>query len=229
MFLNDACDVEFDRRYRTERPIPAGAISAKEVWTWGTGWLIIGAAVLFLAGVVTGLLGLALALCIVAYDVLHKRLSYSPLLMGGCRFLLYLTAAASGTAGIGFRSVWSGAALAAYVVAITYLARRESAGGMLSYWPLLLLASPIIVAVSLQGSGEGPLLLGLIFSLWAIRSLRHSLWSRECNIGRTVAGLLAGIVFVDWLAAAGAPREFGFAFIGLFLLANFFQRFIPAT
>jgi hypothetical protein len=229
MFLNDACDADFDRRYRTERPIPAGRISPNAVWAWGLGWLIVGAFALFLIGWRTGTLGFALAGCIVVYDAVHKRVSFSPLLMGGCRFLLYLAAAAGGVAGISSRAVWCGAALAGYVVAITYLARRESAGGVFSYWPLLLLASPIALALLVHGFTEGTLLLSLIFGLWTVRCLRPTLWSAERNVGRTVAGLLAGIVFVDWLAAAGAPREFGFAFIAFFLLANFFQRFIPAT
>src|ERR1035441_4415748 len=32
MFLNDGCDVEFDRRHRRERPIPSGSISCGAVW-----------------------------------------------------------------------------------------------------------------------------------------------------------------------------------------------------
>jgi len=40
MFLNDAFDAEFDRRYRKERPIPSGMIELKSVWRWGLGgWL----------------------------------------------------------------------------------------------------------------------------------------------------------------------------------------------
>jgi hypothetical protein len=31
------------------------------------------------------------------------------------------------------------------------------------------------------------------------------------------------------LAVANAPREFGAVFVGLFLLALLFQRFVPAT
>src|SRR6478736_6052578 len=32
MFLNDAFDIEFDRQFRPERPIPSGAISTRAVW-----------------------------------------------------------------------------------------------------------------------------------------------------------------------------------------------------
>jgi hypothetical protein len=44
-----------------------------------------------------------------------------------------------------------------------------------------------------------------------------------------VSGLLAGIVFVDWLAVADAPKYLGLIFLVLFGLAIFFQRFVPAT
>jgi hypothetical protein len=74
-----------------------------------------------------------------------------------------------------------------------------------------------------------PLLLALVLGLWIMRALGPALWSAERNIGATISRLLAGIVILDWLAAAQAPRDFGFIFIGLFLTALLFQRFIPAT
>jgi len=46
-----------------------------------------------------------------------------------------------------------------------------------------------------------------VLGLWVLRSLRTYLWAVERQIGRTVSGLLAGIVFVDWLAVADA-RDF---------------------
>jgi hypothetical protein len=69
----------------------------------------------------------------------------------------------------------------------------------------------------------------LVLALWILLSLRSVLWSMDRQIGRTVSGLLAGIVFVDWLAVADAPRNLGLIFLGLFGLAVLFQRFIPAT
>jgi len=122
-------------------------------------------------------------------------------------------------------------ALAGYIVGLSYLARRESAPGSgpsLRIGPLLLLAGPVATALVLNGFKEGPLLLSLVLGLWVVRCLRYTL-SGERDISRTVAGLLAGIVLVDWLAANQAPREMGFLFIALFLAASLLQRFIPAT
>lgn len=50
-----------------------------------------------------------------------------------------------------------------------------------------------------------------------------------CNIGQSVAGLLAGIVLVDWAAVPRMADEFNLVFAGLFVLALILQRKIPAT
>src|SRR5947199_6025840 len=42
MYLNDAFDVEFDREFRRDRPIPSGAISLQAVWRWRFHWLVLG-------------------------------------------------------------------------------------------------------------------------------------------------------------------------------------------
>jgi 4-hydroxybenzoate polyprenyltransferase len=122
-------------------------------------------------------------------------------------------------------------ALFAYIVGLSYVARRESVAGPLRYWPIMLLAMPILVALIFNHGYkiESAPLLSAIFLVWTVKSLRYTLWTDEPNIGRTVSGLLAGIVLVDLLAAANVPREFGAVFIGLFLFALLFQRFVPAT
>ena len=231
MFLNDAFDVEFDRHYRQERPIPSGAIHARTVWAFGLAWLASGITLLFLLNATSGCLGLVLAGFIVVYNTIHKRVSFGPVLMGICRLLLYLIAASACGKGVNGWSVWCGIALACYIVGLSYLARREGAGGVLQYWPLVFLAAPLILAFIMNADefrGEA-MLLAAIPLVWMIKSLRYTLWSTPPQIGRTVSGLLAGIVFVDWLAVLGIPRNAGFIFIGLFLLALLLQRFVPAT
>jgi 4-hydroxybenzoate polyprenyltransferase len=128
-------------------------------------------------------------------------------------------------------SICCSLAIFAYIIGLSYVARRESAPGPLRYWPVLLLALPVVNALAFNGSThlESALLLSAVFGLWTLKSLRYALWTEERNIGRTVSGLLAGIVLVDWLAVANAPRDFGIAFVALFLAALLFQRFVPAT
>jgi len=231
MFLNDAFDVEFDRQYRKERPIPSRAIRPKAVWVWGVGWLALGLCCLAWTGATAGVLGLALTGSIVLYDAVHKRVSFAPALMGLCRFVLYLVAASAAVNGVNQKAIGCAAALFAYIVGLSYVARRESVAGPLRYWPILLVAMPIIVALifNYRSQLENALLLSAIFLVWTVKSLRYTLWSDEPKIGQTVSGLLAGIVLVDLLVVANAPREFGVVFIGLFLAALLFQRFVPAT
>ena len=231
MFLNDAFDADFDRQHRIERPIPSGAVRPTTVWTIGFALLVCGTALLFLVNYSAGCFGLLLALTILLYDAIHKRTNFSPVLMALCRFWLYLVAGSAAAQGLSDRVIWEGAALASYIIGLSYLARRESFPGPLRHWPLLFLAAPVLLALLYfsREHNEGTLMLSLVLVLWVVRCLRSTLWSIEKNIGRTVSGLLAGIVLVDWLAVAAAPRELGFAFIALFLVALLFQRYIPPT
>src|ERR1041385_7250592 len=100
MFLNDAFDVDFDRAYRKERPVPAGQIGLDAVWRWGFGWLGVGTVLLVLLGRTTGALTALLLLGIILYDAVHKHVGLSPLLMAGCRFFLYLVAASAAERGL---------------------------------------------------------------------------------------------------------------------------------
>jgi 4-hydroxybenzoate polyprenyltransferase len=201
------------------------------VKTWGVAWLVAGEFALLICGNLTGGLGLVLIFFVVLYDATHKRISFAPVLMAACRFMLYAVAASTGGGKVTGEAVWGALALALYIIGLSYLARRESTAGVYSYWPLLLLCSPIVLALTLNAGAfrENALLLAAIFALWTARCLRFTLRKTELNIGRTVAGLLAGIVLVDWLAVANLPRELSLLFIGFFILANAFQSFIPAT
>ncbi len=230
MFLNDAFDVQFDAQHRRERPIPSGAIALGTVWSFGVAMLLAGTALLTLLGITTAVFAVCLAGTILLYDWLHKMITFSPVVMALCRLLLYLTAASAAVTGVTGLAMWCALALAAYVVGLSYLARKEATGVVIQRWPQLLLALPIAIAFLLNddASRQSALLLSAVFLLWAIRSLR-SIWMQPRNVSHAVSGLLAGIVFVDWLAVADEPRVYGAVFISLFLFALLFQRFIPAT
>ncbi len=231
MYLNDAFDAEFDRQHRKERPIPSGAVSSQLVWCGGFGMLLFGNALLFAAGVAPGILGAVLALNILLYDAAHKAFTFSPIIMGGCRFLVYLVAAATGKLGVTGYAAWSGLALGAYVVGLSFVARRESLRSRPPYWPAALLAVPVVLALFINAGSyrASATLVALILTLWVMRALRTTYWTQMPNVGRTVSALLAGIVFVDWLAIAHAPRELAATFLALFIAALLCQRYVPAT
>lgn len=95
MWMNDACDAEQDAAVRADRPIPAGDVSRREVWT-GTGVLsAAGAAAVAVASPrpLTWLWVALLAAAITHYNVRHKRDPFGPVAMGLCRGLVYLVAA----------------------------------------------------------------------------------------------------------------------------------------
>jgi hypothetical protein len=231
MFWNDACDAVFDRQFRSERPIPAGHMSRRAVWTWGAVWLALGSGCLFWIGPATGFLGLILAFFIVLYDLTHKHITFAPVLMGTCRFILYLTAASSATSGVNGWAIWCGLIMGCYIVGLSCFARVESLHGPVRFWPVILIASPIVLALIMNAAiyRGAAIKLSVVVALWCIKSIRYTFDPNARDVGRTVSGLLAGIVFVDWLAVVDAPRNFGFAFIGLFGLAWLLQKVVPAT
>lgn len=231
MFLNDAFDAQFDRQHRRERPIPAGAITEAAVWKVGFFSLALGIVLLSILGKTTAILALLLAGAIIVYDAIHKIFAFSPLLMAVCRFYLFLAAAAVGADGVTGLAIWSGMVLGLYIAGLSFLARRESTGVTIQYWPSLFLALPLILA-TVVNSGEYRLrsvLISALFLPWVFRCLRLIFWTQQRNISRGVSGLLAGIVLVDWLAAGPGVMALSPLFAGLFVMALVFQRFAPAT
>ncbi len=235
MYLNDAFDAEFDRQRRTTRPIPSGQISAPEVWRYGWAWLGSGILLLFATGLLAGTLSLVLAAFIILYNQSHKLVTASPWLMGICRFWVYFIAGIAGAADpdamVGW-TVWCGLALALYIVGLSYVARRESYRSPVPYWPLLLLAAPFFLAWLMDPGESRPagLWIAAVLALWIARCVRPVLLSGTVNVGRVVSGLLAGIVFVDWLAVAPeCPRGLSLVFLALFGTTQALQRYIPAT
>ena len=233
MFLNDAFDEEFDRQRRTERPIPSGKISASLVWRFGFGQLALGIVLLCFCGLTAAVCAVLLALTILLYDFTHKFFTASPWLMGACRFWVYVIAGATGATGLNGFVIFGGAALAFYVVGLSYVARRESFRGPVPFAPLLLLAAPIALAIALN-TGEfraDALWISLVLALWLARCVKNIFLGGEMNPAWMVTNLLAGIVFVDWLAVATIlPHALSaIIFVALFALTKWFQKFIPAT
>ena len=107
MYLNDAIDANFDLQFRRERPIPSGAIKLETVWLLSGLWLIVGMLMLASLGKVVAALAVCLLLCIVLYDFIHKAVPFSPVVMAGCRFFLYLVASASAARGLSGWATWS--------------------------------------------------------------------------------------------------------------------------
>jgi 4-hydroxybenzoate polyprenyltransferase len=231
MYLNDAFDREIDARERPTRPIPAGLISVRAVYGAGFGMLAAGVVLLFLCGVAAGVAGLALAGAIVAYDMHHKGNPYSPVVMGLCRFLVYVAAgAAAGAHPASLPVLIGGAALFAHVVGLTYAAKQESLDRVDRLWPLAVLAIPLVLALPTAGTGLAPLLAFAALCLADLAAVSE-LKARAAPgaVPRAVGALIAAIALVDAVAVAPLSPAVALVCFGFYLLTRLAHRAIPGT
>jgi UbiA prenyltransferase family len=237
MYLNDAFDREVDARERPERPIPSGRVRAGSVFAIGFG--LLGMGILTVAAAALGptggglgavASGALLAGVITAYDAWHKANPLSPVVMGLCRVLVYLTAALAVASAIG-PAVWGGAVvLLSYLIGLTYVAKQENLTEVRHLWPLAFLGAPFLYAWrSLLDAGAGAILY-LAFLGWVVFAVSLLVRPRRRDIRRAVVSLIAGISLLDALliAGAGEPGRALWAVAG-FALALAFQRWVPGT
>ena len=237
MYLNDAFDREVDARERPERPIPSGRIGAVPVFA--IGFALLGAGILGVAAAAGGAPGGGLAAVgsgallagvITAYDAWHKANPLSPVVMGLCRVLVYLTAALAVTSAIG-PAVWGGGAvLLSYLIGLTYVAKQENLTEVRHLWPLAFLGAPFLYAWrSLLDAGAGSILY-LAFLGWVVFAVSLLVRPRRRDIRRAVVSLIAGISLLDALliAGAGEPARALWAVAG-FALTLAFQLWVPGT
>jgi 4-hydroxybenzoate polyprenyltransferase len=163
MVLNDVCDRVHDGRVRPRRPIPSGAISAGDATLLGVA--LLGVGVLALATSARGLAaGLTLAGLIVWYDLRHKTGRIAPFLMGGCRAMVYVGAAAAAHGGCSSALVWGAAMLFSYVAVLTWWSHRG--GAMIGQ---LVAGISLLDAILLLSMGNGTRAATAILCVFATR------------------------------------------------------------
>lgn len=230
MYLNDAFDADRDARERPERPIPSGEISAAAVMGAGFALLAAGVALLAAIDARTGIAGLALAGAIVLYDWHHKENALSPFVMGLCRALVYVTTGVAVAGAVSWDVLVPGLAILAYVAGLTYAARMEAFDRVGSFWPLALLAAPLLLA--LPQIGLAPLNLIALAALIGCGVWVWKLLSRRApfDVSRAVGVLIAGIAINDALLAATTGAEYAtLACLVCFGLTLVFQRYVAAS
>jgi hypothetical protein len=227
MVLNDLLDLEVDRVQRPERPLPSGQVSRSAAITVVVALFVAGEALLAVTGLEPFLAGLGLVALIVLYDAWHKGNALSPVLMGGCRALVYVVAALAVAASVPLE-VWTAAAvLLLYIVGLTQVAKAEG-GGLLAAWPLAAVVAAIGYWVGWVDSVWMVLLL-VAFAAWVWRAL----WlvrSRH-RIGAGVVSLIAGVSLFDALAVESAGGSLAAVAVCLacFLLTLVLQTKIAGT
>jgi UbiA prenyltransferase family protein len=237
MFLNDAFDREIDARERPERPIPAKLIRAGEVFAIGYGMFAVGLGLLAFHAQVWGRGGLAstwsgvlLAGVITYYDAQHKANPLSPLVMGLCRVLVYVTAALAVTARLEAPLIGGALVLLSYLIGLTYVAKQENLSEYRNLWPLLFLFAPFAYAApavtrSVSAAVIYAGFLGLVG--YAISLLVRR---RVGNIPRAVISFIAAISLLDALLIAG-HGESAVAWLATlgFLATLALQRYVRGT
>ncbi len=238
MFLNDAFDHGFDAKARPERPIPSGQASAAQVHAFGFGMMFVGLALLAWVGYRYEPLtqwrpvaaGFALAAAIVFYNWHHKNNPLSPLVMGLCRMLVYLTAALAVTAFIPQQVIVAAVVLLCYLIGLTYAAKKEHLGRLENIWPLAFLAVPMAYGIYLVPAQPMVVLPLVLLALWALYALWLLRRRKPGDVPRAVVSLIAGISLLDAMLLGGA----GAVLLAWFAIAAFgvtlaLQKWVSGT
>lgn len=236
MTLNDAFDAKWDAEHAVDRPIPSGAISVQKVWVLGWAQILGGILLIIFFTHASWQCWSALIILIVLYDWSHKRWKGAPLLMGGCRFFVYLLALPEPF--ISGVLPFLGLGLFLYIVGITIAARGESTGGAVGWLGKGLLLAPLCVGaavliikydtMSMNRVISGIAAIGM-FVLWLGYAFMQLRSTRPDRIGKFVSVLLAGIILVDLIALAQIGIIFWPICASLIALTVLAQRWIPAT
>lgn len=237
MYLNDAFDREIDAAERPNRPIPAGQVSARAVFTIGFGALLGATLLLAVVARSTGASlyaaaasGAVLSALIVSYDAYHKQNPLSPIVMGACRVMIYVAAAYSVRERLPSPVIWGALALWCYLIGLTYAAKQEAFNRLTRIWPLAFLAAPLVYAV-LLAQGQ-PLIWPFLvaFALWLGHALRFLRPGPRRSVPQAVVRLIAGISLLDavLIASIGAVEWALVAVLGC-AATRLFQRVIPGT
>ncbi len=245
MYLNDAFDREFDAANRPERPIPSGEVCARDVFIAGFIMLMVA---IVLATTVGGALSngfaaalstTALAGAIVSYNLWHKNNPLSPLLMGLCRLLVYVSCAVTIIGTLPTLLIIGAAVTFSYLIGLTYTAKQEQFGRVSTLWPLACLAAPVIFGIARSGSDTLTWICTASVCVWTLHCLRLIMRRQPGDIPKAVTGLIAGIALIDGLLIATAAVQYDYtqgstlamvaACWAAFALTLKLQRYISGT
>lgn len=237
MYLNDAFDRNIDAVERPKRPIPSGQVSARNVFLLGFCMLFDGifgtvliASYAGISAFPAALAGLGLASLIILYDVYHKQNPLSPVLMGACRVMVYVTAVFAVREDVPTAVLWGALALWCYLIGLTYAAKQEAFNRITRLWPLALIGAPVVygVCLAIRQPLTWPFLIA--FVAWVLYALRFLRAGPERAVPQAVVRLIAGIALLDaLLIAATGSWSWALVAVGLCAATRLFQRVIPGT
>jgi 4-hydroxybenzoate polyprenyltransferase len=234
--LNDFFDRSLDAIERPERPIPSGLVPPVGAAVLGFSLLIGAVMASFRASTLTGLIALAILLCVLAYDAGLKRFAVGPVLMGSCRGLNLLLGLAAAPALV--PHLWFLALLPlAYIGGITLLSRGEVLGGNRNSNAIAVgLFAGVVLATALIYAGQPSSLLAaspflLLLAVKAGVPLWRAFRLPSAALIRSAvhAGVVSLIVLDAALAAAHAGLIRGAAILSLSVIAGELGKLFPVT
>ena len=238
MYLNDAFDAEIDARERPERPIPSGRVGRSLVIAIGTAMLVLAVIIVAIVAVRFSPVGwlwpsvsaLVLGAVIVFYDLFHKGNPLSPVIMGLCRMLVYVTVGLCFALPLPTELLIAAGMLLCYLVGLTYVAKQETLGKVQNLWPLAFLAAPVLYGAFLVSTEP----LAMVFLLALLGWILVALWfvkrRQPGDIPRAVVSLIAGISLLDAMFVAGTGSlATAILCIGGFALTLILQRYVAGT
>jgi 4-hydroxybenzoate polyprenyltransferase len=176
------------------------------------------------------LASLVLAGTIVLYDVYHKQNPLSPLLMGLCRVLVYVTVAFAARGVLPGAVVLGALALWCHLIGLTYAAKQENLARLRSVWPLAVLGLAPAYGLRLAFQEPRAAAFLALFAGWLVYSLRFLLSSRQRSIPGAVVRLIAGVALLDAvLIAATGAMELAVVAVAFCGVTRLLQRVVPGT
>jgi 4-hydroxybenzoate polyprenyltransferase len=126
LLLNDLMDLPEDRAERPSRPLPSGAVKPRAVASVAAAVAIAALGICAFAGARPFYCACAIVLAVIAYDCGMKKIPFvGAINMGACRGLNVLLGASLAQT-FATPALAAAALIAAYITAVTLLARRET-------------------------------------------------------------------------------------------------------
>jgi 4-hydroxybenzoate polyprenyltransferase len=231
MCMNDAIDAEWDHQHQNMRPIVKGDIKQGTVYFLAFITMVIGFMGVGLLGqsMHSWLAAVFLIFAIISYNITHKSFRFASVIMGMCRFGVYLAV------GVVIDNLMpqlflAGLGLLIYIAGVTEFARLEHQNQLRVGWPIALLLAPLLVSAPYGFSYVSYWVFVAIFCLWVFKCVRPLLFTETPDVKSFVLGLLAAIPLIDAIMIASMGKaELAVICLLVFFTIPYLHRWVAGT
>lgn len=210
MSLNDLADAAIDREERPARPIPSGRIAPRSAATFIAILFALGLVLLGIISMPALLMGGILVGLIIAYDLIHALTPASVILMGLCRGMVYVTAAAVMRWPLEWRTLsFFAGAMTIYTILFTVIARSETQQQLdRRRWLAIVIPAVVLAPLAISWPAQWWwMIIALCAALaWLSRAVGH-VFASPPRTRRAVMTWLSGFCLIDafYLTLLDAP------------------------